>query len=114
MDAIARHGAVVADEDHRPFVPLDRVLERFDGFDVEVIGRLVQHEQIRVGQHEHRQRHPSPLTPRERRCPTLHLVSRKAEPSKVSLNQPALPLRTEFCDRVVNRRVQWDAAQLWL
>ena len=44
----AQQGAVVAHQDDRAVVCLDRVLERFDRFHVEMIRRLVEHQEIRA------------------------------------------------------------------
>ncbi|MCY1562009.1 hypothetical protein D9M68_993420 [compost metagenome] len=50
--------AVVADEQHRAFIGAQRLDQHFLGVDVEVVGRLVQHEEIRrVEQHD---RHDQP------------------------------------------------------
>src|SRR5436309_12616790 len=44
--------AVVADRDHRAVEGLQRGLERLDGWDVEVVGRLVEDEAVRPREHQ--------------------------------------------------------------
>ena len=39
----------------------EQLLQRFAGGDVEVVGRLVQHQEIGVLQQEHRERQARPL-----------------------------------------------------
>src|SRR4051812_38607059 len=43
---------VVCDEKDRPFVLLNRLVERVDALEVKVIGRLVEHEDVRLLQHQ--------------------------------------------------------------
>ena len=47
--------AVVADEEHRAVVALQEGLEPLDALEVEVVGRLVEHEQVGVAQQELRE-----------------------------------------------------------
>ena len=60
------HVAVVGDE-HEPAAEGGQaVLEPGDGVDVEVVGRLVEHQQVAVGHEGAGQRHPLGLTARQR------------------------------------------------
>ena len=43
---------IVSDQQHRALVRLQRDVERVDGFEVEVVRRFVEHEHIRLLQHE--------------------------------------------------------------
>ena len=53
--------AVVGDEHHRAVEALDGRLEHLDGVDVEVVGRLVQHQAVRARAHEQQELEPRPL-----------------------------------------------------
>ena len=55
----------MADQDHRALVVAEHVLEHVERFEVEIVGRLVQHQQVRglgqrAGQHQ-----PAALAARE-------------------------------------------------
>jgi len=47
---------VVRNEEDRAFVTLERDIERVDGFEIEVVGGLVENENIRFEQHERQKR----------------------------------------------------------
>ena len=49
--------AVVRDDDHRPFVTFELLLEPGDGVDIEVVGRLVEEEDVGLGEQYLRQQH---------------------------------------------------------
>ena len=51
-----QQGAVVGDEHHRPLEGRKRVLERLAALDVEVVGRLVEDQDVGAGGDEDRQR----------------------------------------------------------
>ena len=104
--------AVVAHEDHGSLVPFDRVLERLDRLDVEVVGRLVEHEQVGSREHEHGERHPGPLPAGERAGQALRLVPGKPESAKVALHQPSFPPGAKRSDAVVKRPVQRDLSEI--
>ena len=53
------------DEQDRPWKRLERRLQRLAALEVEMVGRLVQHEQVRPGRHHDGQGQPSPLSTRE-------------------------------------------------
>ena len=46
-DDVIEERAVVGDEEQRAVVVLQRGFEQLEGFDVEVVGRLIQHQHIR-------------------------------------------------------------------
>ena len=55
----------MAHEDHRALILVERVLDRLDALHVQMIGRLVEHEEIRLGERDDRQRDSRALTARE-------------------------------------------------
>src|SRR5262245_53219918 len=57
--------AVVRDEDHRPLVLGKRVLERLAALEVEVVGRLVEDQDVGAGGDEDRQREAPLLAARD-------------------------------------------------
>src|SRR5687767_12029697 len=58
----AEQCTVVTDEYYRSIEVLDRVFECLDRFDIEMIGRLVEHQQVCTGENHHRERHSRLLT----------------------------------------------------
>src|SRR5687768_13073652 len=77
--------AVMADENHRTIIFLKGVLERLDRLDVEMIGRLIENQQVRFCEHDHRKRHPCTLTAGETRSTALHFIPRKPEAGEMTL-----------------------------
>ncbi len=59
------HGPVVRDEQHRAREGLECGLERLAALEVEVVRRLVEHEEVRAGGDDEREREPPPLAARE-------------------------------------------------
>jgi hypothetical protein len=55
----------VGDQQHRAVVAAERVLERLAALDVEVVGRLVEDQQVGAGVDEDRQRQPLTLAARQ-------------------------------------------------
>jgi hypothetical protein len=49
--------AVVRDDDHRAVAPVEHRFQPADGVDVEVVGRLVQQHDVRIGEQHLRQQH---------------------------------------------------------
>ena len=58
--------AVVGDEQHRAREGVERGLERLAALEVEVVRRLVEHEEVRARGDDEREREPSPLAAGER------------------------------------------------
>ena len=56
---------VVSYQQDGPFVPLQGNVERIDGFQVQVIGRLIEHQTIRFLQHQPTENQPCGLTARK-------------------------------------------------
>ena len=52
---VVQKSAVMADEEDCPVVVLQKVLEQFQGVDIEVVSRLVQHQNIRRTSEQSRQ-----------------------------------------------------------
>ena len=71
--------AIVRDQEDRAVVGVERVLERLAALDVEVVRRLVEHEQVRAGRDERREREPAALAAREHVDPTVDGVLREEE-----------------------------------
>ncbi len=69
----------MGDQQHRPFVVVQRLHQGAAAVDVEVVGRLVEDQQVR-GLHGHQmQQQPRPLAARQVEGRGLHLVRRQAE-----------------------------------
>ena len=66
---------VVAHQQDRPVIFLKRVLERLDRFDVEMVRRFVEDQQVRPGQHDHCERNTRSLSARECRSIPLDFIS---------------------------------------
>ncbi len=58
--------AVVRDQDERAAVGGEGLLELFDGFDVEVVGRLIKDEEVHAAGLQQGQPGPGPLARRQR------------------------------------------------
>ena len=71
--------AVVGDHADGAGKLLERRLERLDRVDVEVVRRLVEHEQVRLGEHQQQQLEPRPLAAGEELVRPPHLLVREEE-----------------------------------
>ena len=58
--------AVVADDQHRPVIIGDHFLQQVERFQIEIVGRLVEHQQVRCAREFARQQQPRPLAARQR------------------------------------------------
>ena len=102
--------AVVGDEHHGAVVLGEKALEPLDGVDVEMIGRLVEQQQIRLADQRARQQHAAAPAARQR---VDDRVGRQLEPRQdqldVMLAQPRFVLlemmRVPFGDDVEHRAV---------
>ena len=54
------------DQQDRALKFLKRHVQRIDGFQIQVVGRLVEHQHVRLLQHDAAQQQPRRLTPRKR------------------------------------------------
>ena len=72
----------MADDEHRAAVGGERVDELVDRVEVEVVRRLVEHEQLRrrVGEQQPRERDPEPLAARQRRDRPVDGIAADEEP----------------------------------
>ena len=95
---------VVGHQHDGSLIVLQGVFQRLDRFHVEVVGRLVEHQQVRVGQHHQRECDARAFTAGQRAGATLHLAAREIEPAEMPLNLAAIPHRPPNCDQVVERR----------
>ena len=59
------HPPIVGHGEDRAVEAVEGLLELLDGVQVEVVRRLVEHEEVRPAGHERRQREPPALAPRE-------------------------------------------------
>src|SRR2546423_9614760 len=102
-----KHRPVVADQQYRAFVFLERVLECFDGFDIQVICWLIEQEEIRPLKDHHRERDPRSFASRQCLGPALCRITGETEAAKVTLNLPTFPARPEFAYQIVKRAIHW-------
>jgi hypothetical protein len=63
---VVEEGAVVADQEHRAVVVLQQGFEQLQGFDVEVVGRLVEHQHVGRPREQARQQQAVALAAGER------------------------------------------------
>ena len=78
--------AVVRDEQHRSRKRVERSLQRLAALEVEVVGRLVEHEEVRAGRDHERERQPPPLAAGQRDDRLLvRLPAGEKEPSEQGL-----------------------------
>ena len=77
-------GPVVRDEEQRALVAGERLLEHLAGRHVEVVGRLVEHQEICRPQQHLREREPRLLAAREHRDLLLDVVAREQEGAQVA------------------------------
>ena len=73
------HRAVVGDEDERAAERLDGLLELLDRLEVEVVGGLVEHEDVDAADLQHRQRGAGALAGRQRLGGPLDVLGRQPE-----------------------------------
>ena len=81
--------AVVGDEDDRRVEPDEVVLEPLERLDVEVVGRLVEQQQVGARGEHPRERGPGQLTAREAAERAVELVVAEAEPAQGRLDAVA-------------------------
>ena len=79
-------GPVVRGDEERPGSPPEMLLEPFERVEVEVVGRLVEQQQVRVGDDQAGQRRPGLLAARQRRRRFRPLVAGEPEPGQRGLD----------------------------
>ena len=87
-------GAVVRDQQQRPAEPGERVLERLAALDVEVVGRLVEDQEVGVRVGQQREGQALGLAAGDIGEPLLHLVAGEQEAAE---QRPRLRLREPGC-----------------
>src|SRR5215510_12081195 len=100
---LAEKGAVVTHQQHRAFVVLECVFERLDVLDVEVVGRLVEDEEVGACELHQRQRHPRPLAAAERADLALYFIAAEPECPETILYLAAGPERSLILDCLEQR-----------
>ena len=73
-------------DEERPAAPAEVLLEPFERVEVEVVGRLVEEQQVRVGDDQPGQRRPRLLAAGQRRRRLGPLVAGEAEPGQRALD----------------------------
>src|SRR5687768_18472371 len=109
---LAQESPVVTHEQHRAVVFLERVLEGLDVLDVEMVGRLVEDEEVRARERHDRERHARPLTAAERADLARNLVAAEAEGAQAGLHLPTAPERSLMLDRVEHRRAKRQVGEV--
>ena len=75
--------AVVRDDDERALVVLQRFRQRFAHFDVEMVGRFIEQQQVRTLACEQRQREPRFFAAGELGNRRQHAIAAKIEAAEV-------------------------------
>jgi hypothetical protein len=91
----------VRDEDHRGVERRELGLEPLEALHVEVVGRLVEQQQVRVAAERARQRGPRELAARERRQPAVEVAVAEAE----AANDRVRPLPPRIAAGVLEARL---------
>ena len=86
VDRGVEEGTVVRRDEQRTRPAAQVLLEPFEGVEVEVIGRLVEEEQVRIGDDQPCQRRPRLLSARQRRRRLRPFVTGEAEPAQRALD----------------------------
>jgi hypothetical protein len=81
------HVAVVADEDDGAVIAVERLDQRLAGIDVEVVGRLVEDQQVRRIAGDQRQRQPGALAAGQLADQRRRLVARKTEAAELGADR---------------------------
>ena len=99
----------MADEQHRAVEAADQLLEQLERLDVEIVGRLVEHEHVRRPGEEPRQHQAVALAARERADGRLRALARKQEVGEVADDVARLAVDDDggvaFVDAVGDGRV---------
>src|SRR5438270_4977464 len=103
-----KHRSVVTDQQDRPFVVLERILETFYRFDIEVIRGFVEGEEVRPTQHHHCQSDPRSFSTRKCFCASLSVVPRESESRQMTLDLTPLPIWAEVADHLIQRSIYRD------
>ena len=96
----------MAHQEHRTLVIVNRVLDRLDALHVEVVGRLVENEQVGPLQRDQGEGQPGALPAGKGAGEAHDLVAGEPEGAEVILDGAPRPERALFADRIVQRQVQ--------
>ena len=94
-DGGIEEGPVVRRDEERAGPPAEVLLEPFEGVEVEVIGRLVEQQQVRIGDDQARQRRPGLLATRQGRRRLRPFVPREPEAAQRALDPLVERVATE-------------------
>ena len=83
-DDVVEEAPVVAHQQQRAAVALQRVLEELERLDVEVVGRLVEHQQVRGLREEPREQQAVALAARQRLDRRLRALRREQEVAEIA------------------------------
>jgi hypothetical protein len=98
------HVAIVADQDHRALIFVERLDQRLARIDVQVVGRLVEDQHVRRVARDQRQREPRALAARELADLGRRLRARKAEAAELRAHRAGvLPFIIGSCARAACR-----------
>ena len=89
--------AVMADQDHRAGIIAERLFQHVERFKIEVVGRLVEHQQIRRFRQRTRQHHAAALAAGERAQRRADLLGREQEILHVADDMLGLRRRWSRC-----------------
>src|SRR5690606_10336271 len=103
----AQQLAVVAYEQQGAVVGEQCIFESLDRFHVQMVGRLVEDQEVGVGQHHHRECYARALAAGESVCNALNFVSGKTEPGQVRLHLSPVPERPQVLDHIMDGAAHW-------
>src|SRR4051812_44915141 len=72
---LTQESAVVTHQQHGAFVFVERILEHLDVLYIEMVGRLIENQEIGARERHERERHASPLATAQSADLALHLVA---------------------------------------
>ena len=97
----------MADHDHRATEAAERLDQRLARLDVEMVGRLIEDQNMRRISRDQRKRQPRPLAARELAHFDIRLVPGKSEPAELRADR-ALWRRREQALHMLERRLVGD------
>src|SRR5262249_39337841 len=109
---LAQKRSVVTHQQHGTVVFLERVLERFDVLDVEMVGRFVENQKMGFRERHERERHARTLAAAERADLAKHLLAAEAKGAETILHRPSAPERPLILDRVEQRLAERQVAEI--
>ena len=89
-DHVIQERPVVADDQHGAVKAGQHILQQFQGFHIQVVGRLVEHQHVRRFAEKTRQQQTGALTTRQRLDRRARTLSRKQKITEVTDNVPAI------------------------